>query len=1302
MTHAMNIRRLIDLVTPREQPISLLREYLEQHSYAILMEDQRTEYLIKTYGTVVANKFVAVKDHTPDNILASVEHQHGEDDAHRVIEYIATFDPSPNRQYAQWLVIRWLKNGFQLEDLARAKEYLEYFHRFKSRLEKKDINAYPNLPDLYNAIASLLQQAEEPVSARDEKRQLANRMSKPPEANVLHNDDEIRVVHPLTQEASCYWGQNTQWCTAAVNNNYFHSYNDRAPLYIILFKATNKRFQFQFDGSPGGSDSFMDERDSPIQIGPFVREHPILLKIFGERKFIPYIQQIGIGLFSPEATKMMSARQLQSSIHSMADLRLVDPSVVKHIDPQKLGNLPMATEDLAEIPESAKQDLAFQKGLVQPVKNETTGELVPRVHMLALLPEDYYKDHLATLISWFFDVMFAVPEHLLTEPVLERVVGQTPNCFKKFKDEWRTSDLAHATVDGIMAKTGPRFGYAQVIEIIPPEWRDEYVMQKYWVARAANDNSVHLSNIPHAFWNESTITKALSNHPDDMKEHLGVLTEGIVAAVMNSKQFGEHFMKMVPPNFMTKHLMDAMDAYDDSKINAYSGNREQQILQARRSRQSVYRLFPATLWNLATTIDNMREVNSVDEINPELLRDEDVIEKFLLLHPSVADSVDGKYITPGVVTNLLRISSSQVKPLIVGLAARKLVSQQALVAAPEKPPTYDRHAIYKNVPDDLRSLPVARAYAEQGLVPLDQLPESLQTEPMILKRLNVWPQDFANMPTKFRTPEFALKMAETNSHNINHIPEDMLSEPLLHFMLDYDVHSAAYHEARDDHDKAGVAKANFKKFPKSTWSERNVIRAVAEGFIPADLSWYEKYPTPEMATALVRQSPDMMKLLPKGAVSKTVIAGAANVQPSIILMVDPADITEAMAYEALKRNIGKLQEHKRNSWQNQNEWAIFEHIPKAIYSKRIYKLLVNGIVPLKDVPKKLRDDETCQIAVQHDPRNVLAINGPVAWMNKHFASPHYSNEQWMIRAEKAGLVHTKKTGWVDVREFDREQLETGYSVAISRKKVNLRMYVFSPKGMLVAFLYSEKDKVHFPYNLSDADGKKLQPTMLEIANKYLDYFDDLTDLNKLYLYKTQSGRVIPESKLSKKTFEKIQYTSVHHLGNRRLKVFVREKPIIVFSTEYRKDMYGKSSRSQIDIEEIIDYPRVMENGNDIAALVKKEYAGDALGHAFENIGIDRLRNSEYKDFLAVNKLGRVGDLVVYTTNAPVRISIFDLGKQQLAATAKLKKDGTDVYEVQGHGRYSTVSEPLEALMHKVGQYVGQKEKVIGVSPFDKP
>lgn len=85
----------------------------------------------------------------------------------------------------------------------------------------------------------------------------------------FYEDDTWFVVIPLSMDAACYWGSDTEWCTATRNeeDNYFNRYNDEGPLIILINKENGEKYQFHFE-----SDSFMDKKDTSIQ-------RPILKRI---------------------------------------------------------------------------------------------------------------------------------------------------------------------------------------------------------------------------------------------------------------------------------------------------------------------------------------------------------------------------------------------------------------------------------------------------------------------------------------------------------------------------------------------------------------------------------------------------------------------------------------------------------------------------------------------------------------------------------------------------------------------------------------------------------------------------------------------------------------------------------------------------------------------------------------------------------------------------------------------------------------------------------------------------------------
>lgn len=181
------------------------------------------------------------------------------DSAEQALAALADADPSRNGKFVNWIVDRYIANDFLMEDLPRVKRALENFETVSAQLDKKDINQYRKLSDLEDAIEPLLTQ-QQPVTGKGQQR-LAKDKAKA-ESEIIINTPNFKVVVPKTEEASCFWGRGTKWCTAATDSdNMFNIYHKQGPIYTIMAKidGTVRKFQLHYK-----SDQFMDEKDNPV------------------------------------------------------------------------------------------------------------------------------------------------------------------------------------------------------------------------------------------------------------------------------------------------------------------------------------------------------------------------------------------------------------------------------------------------------------------------------------------------------------------------------------------------------------------------------------------------------------------------------------------------------------------------------------------------------------------------------------------------------------------------------------------------------------------------------------------------------------------------------------------------------------------------------------------------------------------------------------------------------------------------------------------------------------------------------
>jgi len=204
------------------------------------------------------------------------------------METITRADPTQNKKYSLWIATRISNKDPELVQLLDEKksasmirivnEVLKQFDTLKTNRKisghAADINQYKTFGELAEKINSIPQ--EDIVSNKSKKRNIAKEMQK--QAELFLSTPEYTVIVPLTQEASCYYGQNTKWCTASTQaDNAYHSYaKNGQKLFIIIPKApthTGEKYQVHFQ-----SGTFMDEQDDEVEIGDLMKKFPEFFK----------------------------------------------------------------------------------------------------------------------------------------------------------------------------------------------------------------------------------------------------------------------------------------------------------------------------------------------------------------------------------------------------------------------------------------------------------------------------------------------------------------------------------------------------------------------------------------------------------------------------------------------------------------------------------------------------------------------------------------------------------------------------------------------------------------------------------------------------------------------------------------------------------------------------------------------------------------------------------------------------------------------------------------------------------------
>ena len=88
-------------------------------------------------------------------------------------------------------------------------------------------------------------------------------------AEKVFEDSDWLIIHVKTEEASCYYGANTKWCTSGKTGNMFGIYSRPGPIMIIIDKNANKKYQLRLTNMPDIKNELKDELDENLDFNTF-------------------------------------------------------------------------------------------------------------------------------------------------------------------------------------------------------------------------------------------------------------------------------------------------------------------------------------------------------------------------------------------------------------------------------------------------------------------------------------------------------------------------------------------------------------------------------------------------------------------------------------------------------------------------------------------------------------------------------------------------------------------------------------------------------------------------------------------------------------------------------------------------------------------------------------------------------------------------------------------------------------------------------------------------------------------------
>jgi len=153
--------------------------------------------------------------------------------------------PIKLKGYGNWFFQNILKGA----EMPKLISTLNTFLKYKDRLEDKDINHYSSEAEVEVAVQGAIKKGSK-------KEKLYN-------AELVYEDDEIKVIVPLTHEASRHYGTGTNWCTATASPKHFNEYKKKGKLFYILPKDGSEKYAV-FAYFKSTTKEYFDSKDKPV------------------------------------------------------------------------------------------------------------------------------------------------------------------------------------------------------------------------------------------------------------------------------------------------------------------------------------------------------------------------------------------------------------------------------------------------------------------------------------------------------------------------------------------------------------------------------------------------------------------------------------------------------------------------------------------------------------------------------------------------------------------------------------------------------------------------------------------------------------------------------------------------------------------------------------------------------------------------------------------------------------------------------------------------------------------------------
>lgn len=258
--------------------------------YKELLLEYNEEFTRKTFGDQLVKRYAASPDRPLNYLNYSKDTVLDE-----ILKNLENGDPTTNKKYMPWIVRNYINGNIKrFEDLGLLRYSLEAFEKYKNsnnfiEFAKSNLPTISDVKNIFNYDVKTIRKLMADYTPEEKIVDKGNSIE-------FYSDETVRVIEPLNTQAACYYGQGTQWCTAATKGqNYFDHYFKQGPLYILLPKdGSGNKYQLHIT-----TEQFANQYDEMLSLEECVTMFP---------KFIEYLKTHG-----SEKDKLLLSRFLTTA-----------------------------------------------------------------------------------------------------------------------------------------------------------------------------------------------------------------------------------------------------------------------------------------------------------------------------------------------------------------------------------------------------------------------------------------------------------------------------------------------------------------------------------------------------------------------------------------------------------------------------------------------------------------------------------------------------------------------------------------------------------------------------------------------------------------------------------------------------------------------------------------------------------------------------------------------------------------------------------------------------------------------------